>query len=136
MSNTYKITQVNNGKLNITYTDGRGIHGPYLYSQPGFVSDIWPGYINEDRVKWAEMLNDLLTPGGAIITRMRAAATATAARQTDFTTIMAVIQNGVNGFPDTATLQTLLRLNWGFTSGEKTIINTYLANNNFTITIN
>lgn len=144
MIKTYKIQTQPSGKKHILFKHDGVTVDTQLYWQPSVpleFKEIPLGYINEDRIKWAEMLNDLLTPGGAIITRMRAAASVSPAtatsiqRQTDFTTIGLVMQNGVNGFPDDTTLQSLLRLNWGFSPGEKTAINTYLSNNNFTISI-
>jgi hypothetical protein len=86
-------------------------------------------------IKWRDMLNDLLTPGGAIITRMRATAKSSLNMSVEYSTVMIVIQNGANGFPDEATLQTLLRMNWGFTAGEKTTINNYLSKNSFSISV-
>lgn len=135
MIRDYVIVPGNNGKENIHYYEDNVLVTTELYSQPGFTAEIKPGYINRNRIKWAEMLSDLFTPGGAIITKMRATAKASVSMAVEFSTITTVMQNGANGFPDEATLQTLLRLNWNFTAGEKTTINNYLANNNFSITV-
>lgn len=123
--NTYKLITLNN-KPGIVYKiDGNE------WTTEFFTGSIRPGYINEDRVKWAEMLNDLLQSGN-ILTKMRTATNMGAF----FTIVLAVIQNGANGFPDEQGLQTLMRLaGWGFTNGEKALINTYFTNNNFSISV-
>lgn len=130
---TYKIINALNGKRNIAYYDDSDLESVELYSQPGFIADIKLGYTNQDGAKWAEMLRDLLTPGGTIITRMRATAKLTLNMSVEYSTVMAVLQDGVNGFPDEATLQTLLRMAWGFTAQEKATLNSYFSANNFTI---
>lgn len=128
MIKTYKIVPGNNGKQNVQYKHDGSVYTIALYTGD---SDIFPGYVNEDRIKWAEMLNDLLG-SGAILTKMRTATN----MGTFFTLVIAVIQSGANGFPDEQGLQTLLGLSgWGFTDPQKTTINNYLENNNFSFSI-
>lgn len=136
MTKTYEIKQ-DGSKYNAYYYHDSVFIAREFHSLDGVDNPekVRPGYVNINRVKWAEMMRDLLTPGGSIITRMRATAKTTISMSVEFSTVMAVLQNGVNGFPDEPTLQTLLRLSWGFTASEKTTLNTYFSNNNFSITV-
>ena len=115
-------------KYNIYYSDGEA----HFHSTNGIVNGSERfGFKDLNRVKWAEMLNDMLT-GGSILTKMRTAAN----MSSNLACVFAVMQSGVNGFPNEGNLQALMRLaGWGFTAQEKTTLNNYFANNNFTVTI-
>lgn len=118
-------------KYNIYYTGGPFDGCGEFHSVDGINGIIRYGYVNINRTKWAEMLNAMLQ-SGAILTKMRTATNMAA----NLACVFGVLQSGANGFPDQANLQALMRLaGWGFTAQEKTTINNYFANNNFTITV-
>lgn len=137
---TYKIEPVpNSSKEKITYNDNGTIYGPYYHSGLG---DIWPGYLNEDRVKWAEM-RDALFANDNIITKLM-----TTAKPNWWSAIQCEILAGMLGHGNQTTLQKLLsdkngqgvRLLWvsgnpDWTSNERNAINGYFSNNNFNIQI-
>lgn len=128
---TYKIVPGNTGKQNIEYYNGAILECKELYSQGSFVADIKPGYSNQDGPKWSNMYEALLS-NDALIVKMLGVT----AMSGYLASVYAILQRGVDGFPNEARLSWLLnRPGWNWTANEKQQMNTYFSNNGFSITI-
>lgn len=129
---THKIVPGNSGKQNVEYYEDDTIVLVELWSQPGFQNTLRKGFEQlKDGPKWSAMY-EALRANTALELKMLSVTVMSG----HLAAVYSVLQRGVDGFPNEASLSYLLnRPGWNWTTNEKNQMNSYFTTNSFSITV-